>query len=233
MALHNPPIVDWSKPGAIGAIAPAPATFTTLATTAAPYSSGQSFLFVRGSTGGLTLAPLTFDGTAFRPLTSNGGVGSLTIVANRQFEAGLSLINSHVNGRGLRIDLPGVTANQPVIYGSGDNYTKNWSFWFNPSMSLLTLDSVKFGVLNTTASTAPNNGALTVNGGMGVGGALNAGGTISGTMIRPGSYTVATVPTASANAGAMIYVSNEIGGGTIAFSDGTTWRRVHDREVIS
>ena len=31
----------------------------------------------------------------------------------------------------------------------------------------------------------------------------------------------------------MIYVSNESGGAVIAFSDGTNWRRVTDRAVIS
>jgi hypothetical protein len=31
----------------------------------------------------------------------------------------------------------------------------------------------------------------------------------------------------------MIFVSNEAGGGTLAFSDGTNWRRVADRAVIS
>ncbi len=52
--------------------------------------------------------------------------------------------------------------------------------------------------------------------------------------IRCGSYTVATVPSASiAGAGAQIYVSNESGGAVPAFSDGTSWRRVTDRAVVS
>lgn len=46
------------------------------------------------------------------------------------------------------------------------------------------------------------------------------------------SYTVATVPSA-APAGLMIYVSNETGGATVAFSDGTNWRRVQDRAVVA
>jgi Protein of unknown function (DUF2793) len=50
--------------------------------------------------------------------------------------------------------------------------------------------------------------------------------------IRPKSYTVAGVPTAAA-AGQMIYVSDESGGAVLAFSDGTNWRRVTDRAVIS
>jgi hypothetical protein len=47
------------------------------------------------------------------------------------------------------------------------------------------------------------------------------------------SYTVAGVPTASAGAGQIIYVSNETGGAVLAFSDGTNWRRVTDRAGIA
>jgi len=46
------------------------------------------------------------------------------------------------------------------------------------------------------------------------------------------SYTVATLPSA-ATAGLMIYVSDETGGAVPAFSDGTDWRRVTDRAVVS
>lgn len=46
-------------------------------------------------------------------------------------------------------------------------------------------------------------------------------------------YTVATVPAAADHTGHMIYVSDETGGATIAFSDGTDWRRCQDRAVIS
>lgn len=46
------------------------------------------------------------------------------------------------------------------------------------------------------------------------------------------SYTVVGVPSASP-AAKLIYVSNESGGAVLAFSDGTNWRRVTDRAVIS
>jgi hypothetical protein len=46
------------------------------------------------------------------------------------------------------------------------------------------------------------------------------------------SYTVATLPT-TATAGAMIYVSNESGGAVPAFWDGTNWRRMTDRAIVS
>ena len=47
------------------------------------------------------------------------------------------------------------------------------------------------------------------------------------------SYTVSTLPTASLWERGVIYVSDETGGATPAFSDGTNWRRVSDRAVVS
>lgn len=47
------------------------------------------------------------------------------------------------------------------------------------------------------------------------------------------SYTVATVPTAITSKRYIIFVSDETGGATIAFNDGTNWRRVADRTIIS
>lgn len=46
------------------------------------------------------------------------------------------------------------------------------------------------------------------------------------------SYTVATLPAAT-TAAQIIYVSNEAGGAVLAFSDGTNWRRVTDRAIVS
>lgn len=45
-------------------------------------------------------------------------------------------------------------------------------------------------------------------------------------------YTVTTLPSA-AQSGQFIYVSDEAGGAIPAFSDGTDWRRVSDRAVVS
>jgi hypothetical protein len=45
------------------------------------------------------------------------------------------------------------------------------------------------------------------------------------------SYTVATVPTGEP--GEMIYVTDESGGPTPAYSDGTDWRRTSDGAVVS
>jgi hypothetical protein len=46
------------------------------------------------------------------------------------------------------------------------------------------------------------------------------------------SYTVAGLPTA-ATAAQFVYVTNDAGGPVPAFSDGTNWRRVTDRAIVS
>jgi len=53
-----------------------------------------------------------------------------------------------------------------------------------------------------------------------------------GQILQVGSFTVANLPSA-ATPGRMIYVSDETGGAVVAFSDGTNWRRVTDRAVVS
>ena len=50
--------------------------------------------------------------------------------------------------------------------------------------------------------------------------------------VQIGSYAVAGLPSA-APAAQIAYVSDETGGSVLAFSDGTNWRRVTDRAVVS
>ena len=47
------------------------------------------------------------------------------------------------------------------------------------------------------------------------------------------SFPKASLPSASANKNALIVVSDDVGGLTPAFSDGTNWRRTADRNIIS
>lgn len=46
-------------------------------------------------------------------------------------------------------------------------------------------------------------------------------------------YVVSGLPDATEYEGGMIYVSDETGGAVMAFSDGTNWRRVTDRAIVS
>lgn len=51
--------------------------------------------------------------------------------------------------------------------------------------------------------------------------------------VRLNTYAKASLPAASSYSGAMIFVSDDVGGATPAFSDGTNWLRTADRNVIS
>ena len=76
---------------------------------------------------------------------------------------------------------------------------------------------------------SPNRMQLDNNGDLGTAGSISAG-----SHAKVGSYTAAALPSASAaGPGAIIYVSNEAGGATLAFCDGTDWRRTADRAVVS
>jgi hypothetical protein len=55
-----------------------------------------------------------------------------------------------------------------------------------------------------------------------------------GNQITLDTYTVATLPTVpDVTAPGLIFVSDETGGAIPAFSDGTNWRRVSDRAIVS
>ncbi len=54
-----------------------------------------------------------------------------------------------------------------------------------------------------------------------------------GAVVLFSSYAVADVPTASENEDGVIIVTDEVGGRTLATSDGANWLRVSDGAVIS
>lgn len=81
----------------------------------------------------------------------------------------------------------------------------------------------KSGTLGSDPSSKTTQATLKgANGNLALAGAVEVGG-----------YTVATLPTASAMQWAIIGVSDETGGAVLAFSDGTNWRRVTDRTIVS
>ncbi len=53
-----------------------------------------------------------------------------------------------------------------------------------------------------------------------------------GNQVTLPSYTVATLPPVVAAPG-LIFVSDEVGGPVLAFSDGAVWRRSTDRQIVS
>ena len=56
--------------------------------------------------------------------------------------------------------------------------------------------------------------------------------TVVGPQVDLTSYTVVTLPGVTGTPG-LIFVTDETGGAVPAFSDGTNWRRVTDRAIVS
>jgi len=50
--------------------------------------------------------------------------------------------------------------------------------------------------------------------------------------VRVGSFVVGSLPDAGAGAGQVVFVTDEVGGATLAYSDGVDWRRVRDGVVV-
>jgi hypothetical protein len=155
----------------------------------------------------------------------------------------------HINGDNV------ANRGQLVLQGPSNNFTQI-SFYKGNTVSTdavfqlfgdHTTNEVVLQASQSTGSISFRTGGTNLrmrilsNGNVHIGGTTDPGvklgvtGAISATTtIKPGSYTVATVPSASTSgAGALIYVSDETGGAVPAFSDGTNWRRVTDRTVIS
>jgi hypothetical protein len=99
--------------------------------------------------------------------------------------------------------------------------------------SELFVDGADFGTVTEPVTASEDLGLVT--------GAVTAESDL-GTLVTSGliypdqfvlpSYTVSTLPSAAV-AGAMIYVTNETGGPVPAFADGTNWRRVTDRAIVT
>lgn len=58
-------------------------------------------------------------------------------------------------------------------------------------------------------------------------------GGVDGSALPLQAYTVATLPSASVHAYHLVFVTNETGGAQPAASDGTNWRRLSDRAIVS
>jgi len=138
--------------------------------------------------------------------------------------------------------LPPAGSNTHVQYNDEGVLGSSGSFTYDEAEAKVTVGGTvssilfetvsDYGAISTTATDSVDYGNLTesvtalVNSDYGV---VES----SGGPVEFPRYTVSGVPDASAYIGHMIYVSNENGGPIMAFSDGTSWRRVTDRAVIS
>ena len=100
-----------------------------------------------------------------------------------------------------------------AFYAYGGNYPIEFRQGINGSDVRLRVHTNGYIGVNNKEPTAP----------------LHVGGAV-----RIGSSSVASLPAPSAlGEGAILFVNDEAGGPTLAFSDGSNWRRVQDRAVVA
>jgi hypothetical protein len=125
-----------------------------------------------------------------------------------------------------------------LVSGSGIAITAN------ASLDTITIATVStegpfatsgdFGAVNEAVTVSEDEGSVADGATItyDLGSIISASGLIYPDQFVLPTFTVSTLPSAITPA-QMIYVSDESGGATVAFSDGTNWRRVQDRAIVS
>jgi hypothetical protein len=162
----------------------------------------------------------TADGSANQVLTTDGS-GAVTFTTP-SVTAGGSNTNVQYNDEG--------------VLGGSSTFTYDEAeakLTVGGSVSSILFETVSdYGAITSTATDSVDYGGVAdtvvalVNSDYGV---VES----SGGPVEFPRYSVSGVPDATAYIGHMVFINNETGGPVMAFSDGTNWRRVTDRAVIS
>lgn len=144
-----------------------------------------------------------------------GGAGTFSVVVNGTERMRInSARNIQYQSTIVENATPGMLLNETD--GAVDE--KKWIFGANAGQLALQAINDAEGSFSDAFRVTRSGGTVTA---VAVGGALGLP-----------SYVKASLPSA-ATAGRMIFVTDDVGGSTPAFSDGTNWRRVADRNIIS
>lgn len=175
---------------------------------------------------------LVHDGTDWRDLKARAadimGINATADTTNRlSVSSPASLFNHSGTGHQLKINKATAGDTASIVFQTG--------FSGRIEMGATGDDRFHLKVSANGAGWTESLVADAATGFVGVGGvaaptaALHVGGAA-----RVGQYAKAALPSAaSSGAGAIIHVTDEAGGAVLAFSDGTAWRRVTDRAVVS
>lgn len=189
---------------------------------------------------GVGIRPLDLDGGTLRMSLSNTGALRINDAFTLPTSDGTSGQVLQTDGSGA-LSFADVSAtpagsNTEIQFNDGGSFGSTDAFTFNKATSTLETGIVRgvifepildYGIITETANMIIDYGAVTDSASKGDFEYLSE---IYGP--TGDTFTVSSLPSA-AQQGQMIYVSDETGGATMAFSDGTNWRRITDRAIVS
>jgi hypothetical protein len=198
-------------------------------------SNGTSNVNVVSSGGNVTVG---VDGTGNVAVFSSGGLAITgNITGNGAGLTGINAFSTVAVTGGNSAVADSIADTLTLTAGSGialvmDSSTDTLTIAVS-SGSAIFVDGADFGTVTEPVTASDDLGLVTdaVTEEADLGSLVTAGLIYPDQFVLP-SYTVSTLPSA-AIAGAMIYVTNETGGAVPAFSDGTNWRRVTDRAIVT
>jgi len=213
---------------------------------AAPGASAISGITIKnnGSVVGTAESVTTIDFSSTNLTATASGVGATVTFNDSPTLTGLTVNGASTLQSVEDLNVTGITTLSGLSYPTSDgsnnqvlttNGTGTLSF---QSLSALSgfdweTDQQDFGLITDSVNTSTDNGLITQS----VANSYTLGFIVITGLIYPTqfvlpSYTVSTLPSA-ATVGAMLFVTDETGGSVPAFSDGTNWRRVTDRSIVS
>lgn len=188
-------------------------------------SSGGNVTVGVGGTG--NVAVFSSDGLAITGnVTGNGaGLSGINVFSNITVTGGNSAVADSI------ADTLTLTAGDGITIVV-DSATDTITFGVQ-SGSELFVDGADFGTVEEPVTLSDDLGLVTdaVTEEADLGTLVTSGLIYPDQFVLP-SYTVSTLPAATP-AGQMAYVTNESGGAVPAFADGTNWRRVTDRAIVT
>jgi Protein of unknown function (DUF2793) len=215
---------------------------TASATGSILYQTGYSGRAELGLTGDDNLkVKVSADGTAWRTAleidrtTGNVGLGITPTAGDRM------KLRADQNGNTQiaieNTDTGALASSGTALFAANGNYFR-MQLYSSGAMYAFTTAPFFFGTYANVPlyfrTNAMDRIVINGDGRVAVGGYTHSAKLYVDGAMRPKGYTVSTLPApATEGAGAMLYITDESGGPTIAFSDGAAWRRVQDRAVVS
>lgn len=217
---------------------------TTGVVTATGNISGSYFL---GNGSQLTGLPATYgnanvsnflaNGFGSNSITTTGNITSGYFLGNATQLSGINAFGNIAVSGETTVSADNTSDTLTLTEGSGIAITTD------AANNTITISSVAtesifatggdMGLVTEAATVSEDLGSITtaVTESYDLGSIVTSGIIYADALVLP-TYTVTTLPSASP-AAQMIYVSNESGGAVPAFSDGTNWRRVTDRAIVT